>query len=106
MLGQHHRRGQHIHLCDGKFYGYNSDPIGFLNSLKEAGYPGRTRAAVLGAGGAVRAVVYALARSGAESIIVLNRTAERGAFLVEDLTTAFPNCALGFEMSTMNPWPP
>lgn len=90
-----------IHLCNGKFYGYNSDPIGFLNSLKEAGYdPQGTHAAVLGAGGAARAVVYALARSGAESITVLNRTAERGAFLVEDLATAFPNCVLGFEMLT------
>lgn len=90
-----------IHLHDGKFYGYNNDPIGFLNSLKEARYePQGIRTAVLGAGGAARAVVYALARSGAESIVVLNRTAERGAFLVEDLATAFPNCALRFEALT------
>ncbi len=90
-----------IHLQEGKFYGYNSDPIGFLNSLKEVNYdPHGKRAAVLGAGGAARAVVYALARSGAKSIVVLNRTAERGAFLVEDLATVFPNSALSFEALT------
>ncbi|MCK6629022.1 MAG: shikimate dehydrogenase [Anaerolineae bacterium] len=91
-----------IHLQDGKFYGYNTDAIGFLNSLKEANCdPKGLRAAVLGAGGAARAVVFALARAGADSVIVLNRTAERGAFLVDDLAAAFPGSHLTFAALTL-----
>lgn len=90
-----------IHFQNDKFYGYNTDAIGFLNSLKESNYdPQGMRVAVLGAGGAARAVVFALARGGADSIIVLNRTAERGAFLVGDLAAAFPNSSLTFEALT------
>jgi shikimate dehydrogenase len=90
-----------IHLQDGKYFGYNTDAIGFLNALKEANYsPKGLRVAVLGAGGAARAVVFALVRAGADSVIVLNRTAERGAFLVDDLAAAFPNSSLCFEALT------
>lgn len=86
-----------IHIKDGKFYGYNTDAIGFLNSLIEAGCtPKGLRVAVLGAGGAARAVAYALARAEAASIAVLNRTAERAAFLVDDLTEPFPDSKLHF----------
>ena len=57
-----------IHIRDRKFFGYNTDAIGFIDSLKEADCdPRGMRVAVLGAGGAARAVVYALARSGADS---------------------------------------
>jgi shikimate dehydrogenase len=90
-----------IHIHDGRFYGYNTDAIGFIDSLKEANYdPQGMRVVVLGAGGAARAVVYALARSGADSVIVLNRTAERAAFLVDDLSEAFPDSSLSFEALT------
>jgi shikimate dehydrogenase len=90
-----------IHIHDGRFCGYNTDAIGFIDSLKEANYdPQGMRVAVLGAGGAARAVVYALARSGADSVIVLNRTAERAAFLVDDLSEAFPDSSLSFEVLT------
>lgn len=85
----------------GKFFGYNTDAIGFLNSLDDADYwPEGKRVAVLGAGGAARAVVYALARAGADSVIVLNRTAERAAFLVDDLADAFPDSTLSFRALT------
>jgi len=90
-----------IHIRDGKFYGYNTDAIGFLNALREAGYrPKGWRVAVLGAGGAARAVVYALAREEAAAITVINRTAERAAFLVDDLADTFPDITLGFELLT------
>ncbi len=90
-----------VHLRDGKFFGYNTDAMGFLNSLKEANCdPKGMRIAVLGAGGAARAVVFALVRAGANSIIVLNRTAERAAFLVDDLAAAFPGSSLRFEALT------
>jgi shikimate dehydrogenase len=90
-----------IQLKEGKFKGYNTDAIGFLNALQEAGCnPKGMRIAVLGAGGAARAVVFALARAGADSVIVLNRTAERGAFLVDDLAAVFPGSSLRFEALT------
>jgi shikimate dehydrogenase len=90
-----------IHIQDGKFFGYNTDPYGFLNSLKEAGCrPQGMRVAVLGAGGAARAVVYALARAEVDSVIVFNRTAERAAFLVDDLADIFPDSSLSFKALT------
>jgi shikimate dehydrogenase len=86
-----------IHIKDGQFFGYNTDAIGFLNSLIETNcHPKGLRVAVLGAGGAARAVVYALARGGAASVTVFNRTAERAAFLVDDLAEVFPNSSLHF----------
>jgi shikimate dehydrogenase len=90
-----------IHIQDGKFFGYNTDATGFFNALKEANCdPKGMRVVVLGAGGAARAVVFSLARARAESIIVFNRTAERGAFLVDDLAAAFPDSSLHFEALT------
>jgi shikimate dehydrogenase len=90
-----------IHLQDGKFVGSNTDPTGFLNSLREAGcHPRGMRTAVLGAGGAARAVVFALARAEADSVVVFNRTAERAAFLVDDLADTFPDSRLSFEALT------
>ena len=90
-----------IHIQDGQFVGSNTDPAGFLNSLREAGcHPRGMRAAVLGAGGAARAVVFALAQAEADSVVVFNRTAERAAFLVDDLADAFPDSRLSFEALT------
>lgn len=90
-----------VHIRDGKFFGYNTDPYGFLNSLKEVGCrPQGMRVAVLGAGGAARAVVYALARAEVDTVIVFNRTAERAAFLVDDLADIFPDSSLSFEALT------
>lgn len=86
-----------VHLKDGKFFGYNTDATGFLNSLLEVGCnPKGSRVAVLGAGGAARAVVYALATAGAQTVTVFNRTAERAAFLVEDLAETFEEGHLKF----------
>jgi shikimate dehydrogenase len=90
-----------IHIKDGEFYGYNTDAHGFLQSLLEVNCdPKGMRVAVLGAGGAARAVVYALARHGVDSVVVLNRTAQRAAFLVDDLADAFPHSDLSFEPLT------
>jgi len=86
-----------IHIKDGKFVGYNTDSTGFLNSLIEANcHPKGLRVAVLGAGGAARAVVFALAWAEVDSVVVLNRTAERAAFLIDDLIDAFPGSTLHF----------
>lgn len=86
-----------VHIKDGKYSGYNTDAVGFLNSLVEADcHPKAMRVAVLGAGGAARAVVFALAKAEAQAVTVFNRTAERAAFLVDDLADIFPDSHLSF----------
>jgi shikimate dehydrogenase len=60
----------------------NTDAQGLLNALP--GSPNGQRALVLGAGGAARAVVWALAREGAE-IDVWNRTERRSRDLCTEL---------------------
>lgn len=59
--------------------GENTDVEGFLAPLRPKAPPPR-RAAVIGAGGAARAVVYALRAVGAE-LLILNRTVERARAL-------------------------
>ena len=88
-----------IHIQAGKYYGYNTDAHGFIKGMEEVGCSAKgMRVAVLGAGGAARAVVFALARAETDSIVVFNRTAERAAFLVDDLADAFPDISLKFEV--------
>ncbi|MBY0204253.1 shikimate dehydrogenase [Paenibacillus intestini] len=72
---------------NGKLTGYNTDGIGYVRSLKEEAVPqleGK-RIAVLGAGGAARGVIYALALEKPEQISILNRTADRALTLATDL---------------------
>ena len=66
---------------DGVLLGTNTDGEGFVASLARGAAftpPGR-RCLVIGAGGAARAVVLALAEAGASEVAVLNRTPERAA---------------------------
>jgi shikimate dehydrogenase len=64
-----------IVVRDGKLEGHNTDALGFLRALREAGFePRGSRAVVLGAGGASRAVLYALLSAKAE-VMLVNRTA-------------------------------
>jgi shikimate dehydrogenase len=60
----------------------NTDAQGLMESLPES--PAGRRALVLGAGGAARAVVWALTREGTE-VSVWNRTPERAAKLCAEL---------------------
>ena len=81
-------------ICEETTIGYNTDWQGFLIALSEGGLdPQGTRAVVLGAGGAARAVVYALSRAGAQ-VTVLNRTPLRGQALVQDFSPLFPHGSL------------
>jgi shikimate dehydrogenase len=63
---------------DGRLLGENTDGPGFLAALAEEGFDVQgARCAVLGAGGAARAVVRALAGAGVSEVVVLNRTLAR-----------------------------
>ena len=71
---------------DGRLVGHNTDGYGFLRSLEERGgfSPEGKSVLVLGAGGAARAAVFALAESGAGTVLIANRTVGRGAALAGD----------------------
>ena len=70
-----------------RYIGENTDGKGFLRGVREdAGVdPKGKRVVMLGAGGAARAVATELALAGASQIVVVNRTVERGAAMVDDL---------------------
>ena len=70
---------------DGRLSGHNTDGPGFLRALLvETGYdPKGTRALVLGAGGAARGILLALARGGVDSMVIANRTLERAETLAQ-----------------------
>lgn len=73
---------------DGALIGSNTDAFGFVAHLREAqpGWRGdRLRALVLGAGGAARAVVVALADEGVAEIRLVNRTLSRAQALAAEL---------------------
>jgi shikimate dehydrogenase len=80
-----------IKNLDGRFIGENTDGKGFLQSLRAIADPSGKKVAVLGAGGAARAIAVELALGGAAEITIVNRTAERGqrlADLLRDKTSA------------------
>ena len=63
---------------DGLLVGHSTDGAGFVASLAEADVEVTGRSiAVIGAGAAARAVIDALARAGAASVTVINRSIDR-----------------------------
>ena len=70
-----------VRVDDGRVRAENTDGVGFLAGLEaDAGFDiGGRSVAVLGAGGAARAVVQACAAIGASAVTVVNRTGERAA---------------------------
>lgn len=90
---------------DGRLWGDNTDVAGFLANLDEAtpGWDARKGLAVIiGAGGAARGIIYALASRGFERIAVFNRTQARAEVLAQhfgDSTVALPWDDLATELS-------
>jgi shikimate dehydrogenase len=84
-----------VHRSDGHLFGTNTDGEGFVASLaRGVGFePTGRRCVVVGAGGAARAVVLALALAGASEVSVVNRTPER----------AFGAAALGGKKASVVP---
>jgi shikimate dehydrogenase len=86
---------------DQKLFGHNSDVDGFLNNLKNSNPDfdlNGKNAFVIGAGGAARAIVYGLIKSGAKKIFITNRTQDRAAELIKNFAnfSAEKNCTIEF----------
>lgn len=91
-------------IREGKAYGHNTDGAGFLRALRLAGMDPQDRCVlVLGAGGAAKAVVYALLRAGARKVVVANRTVKHAGALCSQL--GIPGAmACGFSRETLYRW--
>ena len=77
---------------NGRMIGHNTDAAGFMRGLTNAGFnPAGARVLVLGAGGAARAVVYALSDAKA-SVVIWNRTHERAERLASDFGADAIDC--------------
>ncbi len=75
----------------GRWQGTNTDVAGFLAPLRElfgGALPRGLGVTVIGAGGAARAVVYALVAAGAR-VLVLNRGEDRGRRLATDFAVQY-----------------
>jgi shikimate dehydrogenase len=82
---------------DDRLIGFNTDGPGYVRSLKEeagAEIAGR-RIVVLGAGGAARGILHALAREKPARIAIVNRTVSRAEELARSLAADVPRAALG-----------
>ena len=91
----------------GRLVGANTDLGGFLRALREDGaYEPRGRSALLlGAGGAARAVAFALLAEGAARVAIANRSPERARVLADELAARFPAKvdALSLDAETLAP---
>jgi shikimate dehydrogenase len=88
-----------VAIRDRRLLGYNTDGIGLLSALSlDLDFTPKGRSILLlGAGGAARSALYALADAGARRIAVANRSAERGGALVAAFKTHFPGVELSLE---------
>lgn len=70
---------------DGKLHGDNTDASGYLRSLQDIAFsPEGKTVTMIGAGGAARAVLYAMLEAKASKVYIYNRTTEKAAALAHD----------------------
>jgi len=89
---------------DGILTGYNTDATGFLQALLEKGIePKGKNVVILGAGGASRAVSFALAEKGAH-LVILNRLLELdwAEELADRISRTFEQEVKALELNTEN----
>lgn len=85
----------------GKLYGLNTDGVGALNALRENRVdPKGKKVTLLGAGGAARAVAFALAGE-ADEICIVNRTLAAAADLANLLHERFNSKVFAYALSPL-----
>jgi len=77
-----------INNLDGTLTGYNTDYLGAIRALEEKTRLDGNSLAILGAGGAARAIVYGAQQAGAR-VTVFNRSQQRGKALCNDFGVNF-----------------
>jgi shikimate dehydrogenase len=84
---------------DDRLIGFNTDAYGFVEALGKVGHfdPRGKSAVILGAGGAARAISFALVNKGVSSLIIINRTLERAKTLADSLRSYIRNSSLRSE---------
>ena len=84
---------------NGKLIGENTDGKGFLQAFKKVDNPKGKKIAILGAGGAARAIAVELALDGATDFLIVNRNSVRGEELANLLIEKLKVSA------QYSPWP-
>jgi len=74
--------------ADGELKGFNTDCAGALQALEEKGSVSGRKVAVIGAGGAARAVAHGVLSAGGK-VCVFNRSREKGETLAAELGAEF-----------------
>lgn len=77
-------------IRDGKLIGENTDGKGFVKAFEEVRSAKDQVVALLGAGGAARAIAVELSLAGAKKIYIVNRTSERGQILTDLINQKTP----------------
>ncbi len=77
-------------FSEGVWWGFNTDIPGFSRHLKENFNPWKKKTAILGAGGAGRAVAYVLAKEGAAQIAIFDIDQAKSGGIVEMINNLFP----------------
>ncbi len=89
------RRLGSINTIDSKGNGYNTDGIGTVRALKEAGVRVKdSNVLMLGAGGSAKSIAAQLLTEGAR-VLVANRTKNRAVILAEKMITENISCGCG-----------
>ena len=73
--------------CQLHLTGYNSDVIGFVNSIKPLLKPHHKKALILGTGGASKAIHYGLTKKLSMETLFVSRTAREGMITYEEVTS-------------------
>lgn len=82
------------------FIGFNTDGPGFVQSLKKVGKvnPKNKRVAIIGSGGAAKAIAAALAEAKAKKIVIFNRNSKKTKY-----RRIFPNVDILIQATSIQP---
>ncbi|MEO5367536.1 MAG: shikimate dehydrogenase [Magnetococcus sp. WYHC-3] len=96
-----------VRETDGRLIGHNTDAWGFTTALCEAlgRSPAGAHVVMIGAGGAARAVLYALLAAGVAQVTVVNRTLSRARNLIQSLSCHGPSVHLQAAPLHPDSWP-
>lgn len=75
-----------VRVRDGHLTGFNSDVIGFVESIRPLLKPHHKKALILGTGGASKAIHYGLEKKLGMETLFVSRTAREGMITYDDIT--------------------